>query len=98
MVKSELATVVVPAYSGNYSDRRGMTICKFTPHHMAGDLTVEQCGNIFQNPNRNASSNYGIGTDGRIAIYVSGGLYGRKENYVSIDSYRGASTSSSYCM
>ena len=41
-------------------------ICKFTPHHMAGILTGEQCGKIFQNPNRQASSNYGIGNDGRI--------------------------------
>ena len=76
MIKSDLATVVIPAHSSNYSDRRGMQICKFTPHHMAGDLTVEQCGNIFQNPSRNASSNYGIGTDGRIAIYVGEDMRG----------------------
>lgn len=70
MRKSELAQVEVLASSKNYSDRRGMKVCKFTPHHMAGNLTVEQCGRLFQNPNRGASANYGIGTDGRIAIYV----------------------------
>lgn len=70
MIKSELATVEVLANKNNYSDRRGMKVCKFTPHHMAGNLTVEQCGKIFQNPNRSASANYGIGTDGRIALYV----------------------------
>lgn len=70
MTKSDLATVVVPASSNNYSDRKGYKVCKFTPHHMAGNLSVEQCGKLFQNPSRGASSNYGIGTDGRIALYV----------------------------
>ena len=70
MIKSDLATVVVPANSNNYSDRKGYKVCKFTPHHMAGNLSVEQCGKLFQNPSRGASSNYGIGTDGRIALYV----------------------------
>lgn len=37
---------------------------------MAGNLTVERCGEIFQNVRREASSNYGIGSDGRIALYV----------------------------
>lgn len=70
MTKSDLATVVVPASSNNYSGRKGYKVCKFTPHHMAGNLSVEQCGKLFQNPSRGASSNYGIGTDGRIALYV----------------------------
>ena len=43
-------------------------ITKITIHHMAGNLTVETCGNVFQS--RQASSNYGVGTDGRIALYV----------------------------
>ena len=38
-------------------------------HCMAGNLSVEQCGEIFQT--REASSNYGIGSDGRIALYVN---------------------------
>ena len=37
---------------------------------MAGDLTVESCGNLFASPSRKASSNYGIGSDGRIGLYV----------------------------
>jgi hypothetical protein len=37
---------------------------------MAGNLSVETCGNVFQNTNRQASSNYGVGTDGRIGLYV----------------------------
>ena len=37
---------------------------------MAGNLTVEACGNVFANTSRQASSNYGIGTDGRVGMYV----------------------------
>lgn len=37
---------------------------------MAGNLSVEQCGEVFASLERQASSNYGIGTDGRIAMYV----------------------------
>lgn len=72
MVKSNLASIVVEANASNYTKgRNGYKICKITPHHMAGVLTAEQCGKIFQNANRQASSNYGIGNDGKIACYVS---------------------------
>jgi len=37
---------------------------------MGSKLTVEQCGNVFASKSRKASSNYGIGSDGRIALYV----------------------------
>ncbi len=37
---------------------------------MAGDLSVEKCGNIFKPAARKGSSNYGIGTDGRVGLYV----------------------------
>ena len=37
---------------------------------MAGNLTIERCGEIFASPTRQGSSNYGIGTDGRIGMYV----------------------------
>ena len=43
---------------------------KITIHHMAGNLSVEACGNVFASKSRKASSNYGVGTDGRIALYV----------------------------
>lgn len=39
-------------------------------HHMAGKLTVEQCGNVFAPSSRKASSNYGIDGNGRIGLYV----------------------------
>lgn len=50
--------------------KRNKKICKITPHHMAGNLSVETCGNVFATTDRQASSNYGIGTDGRIGMYV----------------------------
>lgn len=37
---------------------------------MAGQLSVESCGNVFASTSRQASSNYGIGPDGRIGMYV----------------------------
>lgn len=39
-------------------------------HHMAGNGSVETCGNIFADPERGGSSNYGVGSDGRIGGYV----------------------------
>ena len=71
MSRSSLATRYVPASTNNYTQgRRGYKICKITPHHMAGRLSAQRCGELFQNPNRQASSNYGIGYDGEIACYV----------------------------
>ena len=57
-------------YSPNCNAPRNNAIRKITIHHMAGNLSVEQCGNIFANRNRQASSNYGIGSDGRVGLYV----------------------------
>ena len=47
---------------------RNHKIDKITIHHMAGTASIEACGQIFQT--REASSNYGVGNDGRIAMYV----------------------------
>ena len=55
--------------SPNY-DVRDRKISKITIHHMAGNLTVETCGNIFASSAREASANYGIGSDGRVGLYV----------------------------
>lgn len=71
MSNSSLVSVNVPAYEGNYTKgRSGRTIEAITIHHMAGRLTAEQCGSIFQQVGRCGSSHYGIGYDGKIAQYV----------------------------
>lgn len=59
------------ANENNYTKgRAGKSIKKVTIHHMAGILTAAQCGKIFQNANRKASSNYGIGKNADIGLYV----------------------------
>lgn len=69
---SDLCTGVFIADSSNYTQgRNGYSICKFTPHMMAGILSGEQCAvNIFQNPSRNASANYCIGNGGDLVCNV----------------------------
>lgn len=54
--------------SPNHYNGRTHSIDTITIHCMAGNLTVERCGQVFQS--RQASSNYGIGSDGRIGMYV----------------------------
>ena len=39
-----------------------------TIHHMAGNITVETCGNVFQT--RQASTNYGVDGRGRVGLFV----------------------------
>lgn len=58
------------AISPNSSNPRNQKITKITIHHMAGNLSVETCGRIFASSSRQASSNYGIGSDGRVGMYV----------------------------
>jgi len=56
--------------SPNHSGQRTHKIDTITIHCMAEDWTVERCGQQFADPNYQASSNYGVGSDGRIALYV----------------------------
>lgn len=71
MSNSSLVDVKVPAYSGNYSKgRSGRKIEKIAIHHMAGVLSAKACGAIFQRKNRKASSNYGIGKNAEVGLYV----------------------------
>ena len=55
--------------SPNFTPRREK-ITKITIHHVAGNLTVEQIGNIFKPKSRRASSNYGVDGRGRVGMYV----------------------------
>lgn len=70
MAYSNSKLVSYTKLSPNYNKRLGKVIKKITIHHMAGNLSVEKCGDLFANRKRQASSNYGVGTDGRIAMYV----------------------------
>ena len=57
-------------FSPNHSGKRTHAIDTISIHCMAGNLTVESCGSLFASSSQEASSNYGIGSDGRIALYV----------------------------
>ena len=56
--------------SPNHSNGRNHKIDRITPHYVDGNCSVETIGEIFRPPARRASSNYGIGSDGRIGMYV----------------------------
>lgn len=56
--------------SPNKTSPRNHAIDTISIHCMGAQLSVEQCGKLFASASRNASSNYGIGSDGRIAMYV----------------------------
>jgi N-acetyl-anhydromuramyl-L-alanine amidase AmpD len=55
--------------SPNRNSPRNQPISKITIHHMAGIMSVEQFGNLVANPAREMSSNYCIGSDGRIGLF-----------------------------
>ena len=56
--------------SSNCTKPRNQKIDRITIHMVVGQASVESLGELFANPARQASSNYGIGYDGRIACYV----------------------------
>ena len=55
--------------SPNSNNPRNNRIFKITPHHMAGNLTLEQFGSIVANPARQMSANYAIESSGRIGLF-----------------------------
>ena len=56
--------------SPNNSGKRTMKIDRITPHCVVGQCSVETLGRIFSSSGKKASSNYGIGFDGRVGMYV----------------------------
>ena len=56
--------------SPNHSGKRTHKIDRITPHCVVGQLSAESIGGCFTSPSRQASCNYGIGTDGRVCLIV----------------------------
>ena len=56
--------------SPNRNSPRNHAIDTITIHCVVGQCSVETLGNIFAPTSRQASSNYGVGVDGRIGMYV----------------------------
>lgn len=67
---SNSALISYTKLSPNHSGKRTHDIDTISIHCMAGQLSVESCGSLFAQSSREASSNYGIGPDGRKALYV----------------------------
>lgn len=69
MSNSSLISYTRLSPANNHYGPRTHAIDRITPHCVVGQCTVESLGELFANPNRGATSSYGIGYDGRIALY-----------------------------
>lgn len=67
---SNSGLVVYTKLSPNHSGQRTHSIDRITPHCVVGQLSCESICGCFTSPEREASCNYGIGTDGRISLCV----------------------------
>lgn len=67
---SNSSLVVYTKLSPNHSGARTHSIDRITPHCVVGQLSAESICGCFTSESRQASCNYGIGTDGRISLCV----------------------------
>lgn len=70
MTYSNSPLVAYKQISPNQSGLRGHVIDRITPHCVVGQCTTEALGAWFAKDSTRASSNYGIGKDGSIGLYV----------------------------
>lgn len=56
--------------SPNKTSPRNHAIDRITPHCVVGQLSAESICGCFTSPSRQASCNYGIGTDGQVSLCV----------------------------
>ena len=68
MGNSKLVTCTVK--SPNHSGKRTHSIDRITPHCVVGQLSASAIGGCFTSPSRQASCNYGIGTEGGVCLIV----------------------------
>lgn len=68
MGNSSLVTCKV--MSPNHSGKRTHSIDRITPHCVVGQLSASSIGGCFVSPSRQASCNYGIGTNGDVVLCV----------------------------
>lgn len=68
MSNSSLVTCTV--MSPNHSGARTHKIDRITPHCVVGQLSASAIGGCFTSPSRQASCNYGIGTEGGVCLIV----------------------------
>lgn len=70
MQMSNSSLVTYTKISPNKTTSRKDPISRITIHCVVGQCTVESLGEVFAPTSRKASSNYGVGKDGRIGMYV----------------------------
>ena len=70
MSMSNSSLISFVKYSPNKTILNNKINKKITPHHAAGNVSIETMGNVFASQSTQASANYGIGSDGRVALYV----------------------------
>lgn len=56
--------------SPNHSGKRTHSIDRITPHCVVGQFDVKGLADLFKNASRQASCNYGIAKDGKVALIV----------------------------
>lgn len=56
--------------SPNHSGKRTHSIDRITPHCVVGQLSAQSIGGCFTSSSRQASCNYGIGTEGDVCLIV----------------------------
>ena len=70
MAYTNSSLVAYTKLSPNHSGQRTHSIDRITPHCVVGQATAERICECFISPDRQASCNYGIGTDGRVSLCV----------------------------
>jgi len=70
MTMSNSPLISCTVLSPNNSGTRTMKIDRITPHCVVGQMSARNLGNWFSKSSTQASSNYGIGYDGAIGLYV----------------------------
>ena len=70
MAYTNSSLVSYTKFSPNHSGQRTHSIDRITPHCVVGQLTAESICGCFTSPSVEASCNYGIGKDGKIALCV----------------------------
>lgn len=68
MSNSSLVTCTVK--SPNHSGKRTHAVDRITPHCVVGQLSASAIGGCFASTSRQASCNYGIGTEGGVCLVV----------------------------
>ena len=70
MAYTNSSMVSYTGLSPNHSGQRTHSIDRITPHCVVGQLSAENICGCFTSPSRQASCNYGIGTDGKVSLCV----------------------------